>query len=124
MLRIALTAALLAAAPALATALPQADGKLEDLLSELARERDDADPDKLYDVAAIGSRDAMEGLVGLYTEFSSIFMRREVLRALTRFFCKQKTLFYKHGASRVLPARADALFSFFQKTHFISWERV
>jgi HEAT repeat protein len=86
MLRLApLAALLLLASGSVQAASAQADGKLEDLLAELARDRDDADPEKLYEVASIASRDAMQGLVGLYTEFSSIYMRREVLRALARF---------------------------------------
>ena len=67
-----------------APALRPADD-IDTLVAELEKLKDDADPELVQKLAAIGSRDAMESLLALYGKMGSIFMRREIVRALALF---------------------------------------
>ncbi len=58
---------------------------LEALVSELETGLDDADETLIPKVAALGTRASLEALLDLYDKFHSIFMRREVLRALPSY---------------------------------------
>ncbi len=55
------------------------------LVEELKASRDEADPTLIADLAAVGTREAVGGLLEVYGEMSSILMRREIVRALARF---------------------------------------
>ncbi|MBK8177499.1 MAG: HEAT repeat domain-containing protein [Planctomycetes bacterium] len=55
------------------------------LVAEIKKARDDVDPQKIRDLAALKSRDAMNGLVELYGVMASIYMRLEILRTLPVF---------------------------------------
>lgn len=55
------------------------------LIAEIKQARDDADPEKLRALAALKTRDAMNGLVELYGMMASIYMRLEILRTLSTF---------------------------------------
>ena len=77
--------------PMLLTLLPlSAPGALapQDLEADLAtlrRQRDDAEAEVVVRIADAGTRTAAEGLVELYEGMASVWMRREILRALPRF---------------------------------------
>ena len=55
------------------------------LVAEIKKARDDVDPQKIRDLAALKSREAMNGLVELYGVMASIYMRLEILRTLPVF---------------------------------------
>lgn len=74
---------------ALALLLPSPDpipvapcDDLAALVAELEGRLDDADEDLIAKIADLGTRASMEALVGLYGKMRSVFMRREILRAL------------------------------------------
>ncbi len=73
--------------PLLLTALPLllAPQDLAEDLATLGKERDDASAEVVQRIAATGTREAAEGLVGLYEGMASVWMRREILRSLPRF---------------------------------------
>ena len=73
--------------PLLLTALPLllAPQDLAEDLATLGKERDDASAEVVQRIAATSTREAAEGLVGLYEGMASVWMRREILRALPRF---------------------------------------
>ncbi|MAF67427.1 MAG: hypothetical protein CMJ84_17440 [Planctomycetes bacterium] len=73
----ALVSLLALAAP---TASPSDD--VEQLIGELESSRDNADPDLLLQLAGKRSRAACDGLIGLYGKMSSVYMKREIVRAL------------------------------------------
>jgi HEAT repeat protein len=54
----------------------------EQLIAELSSSRDNADPDLLMQLAGKRSRAACDGLIELYGKMSSIYMKRETVRAL------------------------------------------
>ena len=58
---------------------------LEADLATLRRQRDDAEAEVVVRIADAGTRTAAEGLVELYEGMASVWMRREILRALPRF---------------------------------------
>lgn len=62
-----------------------APDELSELMAELESGLDDADESLVARVAAIGDRDSMLALVGLYEKMHSVFMRREVVRALAAY---------------------------------------
>lgn len=64
-------------------AAPPSDD-VDRLVAELEKLRDDADPALLRELAEQRSRAAAEGLVRVYGAMGSIYMRREVVRALRR----------------------------------------
>jgi HEAT repeat protein len=55
------------------------------LVEELIAKRDEADPALIDELAAIGSREALDGLIEVYDAMGSILMRRETVRAIARF---------------------------------------
>src|SRR5262245_5198553 len=55
------------------------------LTAEIKQARDDADPEKIKQLAALRTRDAMQGLLDCYGAMSSIYMRLEIVRALPTF---------------------------------------
>ncbi len=56
-----------------------------ELIKELKKDRDDAKPALIKRIAKIETREAMEGLVSAYDVMASIYMRREIVRALVKF---------------------------------------
>lgn len=72
------------AAPAAQDA-QSAPATVEDLLKKLRNDTDRAEPKLIQDLAAIGSREALEALLDVYNVMSTIFMKREVVRVLPRF---------------------------------------
>ncbi|MEE9126749.1 MAG: HEAT repeat domain-containing protein, partial [Planctomycetota bacterium] len=58
---------------------------LDALIKELKTRRDDVKPELIHKIAQARSRRAMEGLVSVYDDMRSIFMQREILRALPEF---------------------------------------
>jgi HEAT repeat protein len=52
------------------------------LLTEIQSKRDEADPVLFKELAALRSKDAADALLSAYDSMASIYMRREVLRAL------------------------------------------
>lgn len=60
-------------------------GDAKGLTAELLDKRDEADPEIVQQLAKMGSRAAMEGLVEAYDAMGSIYMRREILLALATF---------------------------------------
>ncbi len=68
------------AAPAAPRAIAIDD--TEQLIAELSSSRDNADPDLLMQLAGKRSRAACDGLIELYGKMSSIYMKRETVRAL------------------------------------------
>lgn len=74
---------LLAALLALASlsAAPAAQD-VDALVAELVRKRDMAEAEEVFDLANIKTRAAMEGLLEVYDNMESIFMRRAVLQGL------------------------------------------
>ena len=77
-LLLALSAALLSTVPA-----PTQDAAT--LKKDLVSLRDDADPELIVKLADLRSREAMEALVEVYDVMGSIYMKREVVRALAIF---------------------------------------
>ncbi len=71
----------LSAAPS--PAAPPRD-EVDRLVAELEKRRDDADPALIEELARLGTRAAAEGLLHVYDAMGSIYMRREVVRALRR----------------------------------------
>lgn len=67
----------------LCTASAQED--LAGWLSELEKAGDDAEPKLVRQIAATGTREAMDGLLEAYERMSSILMRREIVRGLGKF---------------------------------------
>lgn len=55
------------------------------LTAEIKRARDEVEPEKIRQLAALGTRDAMTGLVESYDAMASIYMRLEILRTLPSF---------------------------------------
>ena len=62
-----------------------APGDESDLAAEIVKLRDEADPERIAELADFGNRAAMEGLIECYDVMGSIFMRREILLALAGF---------------------------------------
>ncbi len=58
---------------------------IAELVEELTRSRDEADPDLLVQLANYKNKEAAEALTELYGKMGSNYMRREVLRALELF---------------------------------------
>lgn len=54
-------------------------------LAELRRKNDDADPALIQKIASARTKAAAEGLLRLYDSMASIYMQREILRALAQF---------------------------------------
>ena len=96
--RLLLLLVLLLAFPVTLTALPPQEQpeQIAQLVRDVKLKGDEADPALLEQLAAIGTRQAMDALIELQAGFSSIYMRREVVRALGRFTkvegCQQKSL--------------------------------
>ena len=82
-----LVATLLALVPiALLDANPMARVDVGKLVAELKKNRDEAEPKLLAELGALRTREAALALVELYdTTFGSIYMRREVVKALGSF---------------------------------------
>jgi hypothetical protein len=55
------------------------------LVAEMQRRRDDVDPKVIADLGDAGTREAVEGLLAGYEIMASIYMRREILRALGEY---------------------------------------
>jgi len=56
------------------------------IVEEIKKTRDDADPKLIADLGALRTREAMTALIELYDKvFGSIYMRREVVKALGQF---------------------------------------
>lgn len=55
------------------------------LTAEIKASRDEADPEKIKQLAALRTREAMAGLVDAYGSMASIYMRLEILRTLSTF---------------------------------------
>ncbi len=55
------------------------------LTAEIKAARDDVEPEKIRQLAAMRSRDAMNGLLEAYGAMGSIYMRLEILRTLPNF---------------------------------------
>jgi hypothetical protein len=55
------------------------------LVEEIKKNRDDADPAKLQELAALRTRAAVEGLIECYDMFNSVYMKLLTLRALPAF---------------------------------------
>lgn len=70
--------------PVLPAAARPADD-LATLMAELETRLDDADEERIHEVAELGTRESAEALVGLYDELRSVYMRREVVRALPAY---------------------------------------
>src|SRR5262244_3890563 len=71
---------------AVCLALPAlAQDSIEDLLKELRKKGDDAEITLLQKIGDTKSRAAAEGLIREYDAVSSIWMHREIARALARF---------------------------------------
>ncbi len=81
---VAILALSLHAAPA-AQPDPAARDAIDDLTSKIRSNGDSADPKWLGELAGQQSRRAAEALIGLYDEFHTVFMQREVVRVLTQF---------------------------------------
>ena len=61
------------------------DDEVDAIVAEVVRDRDDADLELLLELSDIGSRDAAEGLLEIYDQMGSIYMKREVLLVLPDF---------------------------------------
>jgi HEAT repeats/von Willebrand factor type A domain len=68
-----------------ARAVPGGDDEALELVARIRAERDTADPDLIRRLADLRTREAMQGLVDVYKDLGSIYMRREVVRALATF---------------------------------------
>ena len=55
------------------------------LTAEIKAARDDVEPEKIRQLAALRTRDAMNGLLDAYGSMGSIYMRLEILRTLPTF---------------------------------------
>lgn len=66
-------------------ALPAASQDLTADLAQLRKERDETPAEVVHRIAGTGQREAAEALVQLFDEMASIWMRREILRALPKF---------------------------------------
>lgn len=55
------------------------------ITAELLATRDGSDPDRIHELAALGTHEAFEGLAEVYEGVGSLFMRREIVRALVSF---------------------------------------
>ncbi|HVS12131.1 MAG TPA: HEAT repeat domain-containing protein [Planctomycetota bacterium] len=75
----------LALFPAAAHAGPGPAQDAAALIGELKEKRDEAGPEPVAQLAALRTREAMQGLVEAYERMASIYMRREIVRALARF---------------------------------------
>ncbi len=80
---LALSLALLALFPHTSRSLAQQDAAT--LIAQIKQQRDEAEPEMVRALAALRSRDAMNGLIELYGLMSSIYMRLEILRTLPTF---------------------------------------
>jgi len=78
---------LLAASLLVLAAAPSAPapGDLEDIVAEIDRDREEADPALLDEIAAFKSREAAEQLIALYDRQGSLYMRMEILKRLSVF---------------------------------------
>lgn len=56
-----------------------------DILKEIKAEGDKVKPERVKDLANCRTRTAMEAMLELYNSFETIFMKREVVRALAKF---------------------------------------
>jgi len=63
----------------------QPQDPLDGWIKELKTRRDDVEPELIHKIAKERSRRAMEALVSVYDDMRSIFMRREIIRALPVF---------------------------------------
>lgn len=82
LLALALLGAAVPGAARLGSPLPAALQDAGELSARILRERDEAEPELLVELAGLRNRAAAEGLIGAYGAMGSVFMRREVLRAL------------------------------------------
>ncbi len=64
--------------------VPAAD-ELSELVAQLELRRDDADEALVLQVAELGTREALMALLEFYEQVHSVFMKREIVRALSRF---------------------------------------
>ena len=62
---------------------PRVD-ELSDLVDEVASKRDEADPAALVRIAGMRSKAAADALIRLYDVMASVYMKREVVRALAQ----------------------------------------
>lgn len=70
----------------LSGARPAAPQDVATLVAEIKKTRDDADPQLVQQLGNLRTRDAMSALIELYDSvFGSIYMRREVVKALGNF---------------------------------------
>lgn len=77
--------ALLFSFVSLAVSPARAQQEVAEKLARLASERDDADPQLIAAIAAARSREALDGLLATYEKMQSLYMRREIVRALPSF---------------------------------------
>ena len=82
MLQFLLSTLLLASPPA---SLVPIEEDLQELVSKLEALKDDADPEILQEIAALGTREAAVALTEASQYLSSIYMRIELVRALASF---------------------------------------
>jgi len=59
--------------------------QVADLVAKLKNQNDAADPKLIHELSGLKTRDAMAGLVDVYDAMHTIFMRREIVRALIEF---------------------------------------
>jgi len=72
--------------PLFSAALPASSiDEIDEIVAELNSKRDDAEPQLIRDLGALRSRRAMEALVDVYASMASVYMKREVVRALANF---------------------------------------
>jgi hypothetical protein len=57
-------------------------GDVASLKAEITKQRDEVEPEKIVELANFKTKEAADALVELYGTMSSIFMQREILRAL------------------------------------------
>jgi HEAT repeat protein len=59
--------------------------QVADLVAKLKNQNDAADPKLIHELSGLKTREAMAGLVDVYDAMHTIFMRREIVRALIEF---------------------------------------
>lgn len=65
--------------------VPAPQDDLAAWIQQLHREADDAEPELVRKIAKVQSREAMEGLLAAYDKMASVYMRREIVKALSRY---------------------------------------
>lgn len=68
-----------------AVSLPATRQDAAALTAQIKQSRDDVEPDKIRQLAALRTREAMSGLLESYDLMASIYMRLEILRSLPSF---------------------------------------